>query len=617
VATSSAKHIRMRPPLRRVLVIDAGGRRIKLLLVHGDFGRLRILRHELIDLKAEGLVSAEEIQAHLGTVIRELGHPPLGIVLPEHLSTSLVIDLPSGPGQEVEKQLADEAVKLSGVSESRIVYDFARLETAPPGRQQFWVTFCPEGNMREQISQLGVENEDICEITTVANALISAHRLAKPAVNRAILVHMGAETTVMAAVNSGHGAFATTFQTGSDYFTRTLARVKNISEDAAEELKRSVNLLEGPDACPDLIAAVDEWADEVRRQVGECFRANPELRSEGEDYALICGGGGFDQPGLLQFLENRSGIKLRPWSTETVVNGLACPKGFEVALGAAVQALGYSAQPVSLLPEDYRVGWSKRLGRQRLELASLGVVILCILALALGTWSKLTLINSKEALLHKVQTGQEALRANETLTRELLGEYENLRPILAAKQNTRDTLKTLALLQSTRTNQNLWHLVLADQRTYFSLPPLAGSAATNRAFKTNIQTELLETQQPPVVPMRASVTNANSARPGVIAELCVPGEPEASRRALGDLVDVLKNHPLYSQADLLSEDLRRNLADPRLLLPDRHFVLALNFAEAEFRRPVRRPRQDGSPNGSAKRQKSFRPAQDSLGQDDP
>ena len=45
--------------------------------------------------------------------------------------------------------------------------------------------------------------------------------------------------------------------------------------------------------------------------------------------------------------------------------------GFEVAFGAALQALGYSAQPVSLLPENYRVAWRKRLSRQRVELASI------------------------------------------------------------------------------------------------------------------------------------------------------------------------------------------------------------------------------------------------------
>ena len=55
----------MQPPFRRVLALDAGSRCIKLLLAESRFGRVRILKEELIDLHAEGLVSADEIKAHL------------------------------------------------------------------------------------------------------------------------------------------------------------------------------------------------------------------------------------------------------------------------------------------------------------------------------------------------------------------------------------------------------------------------------------------------------------------------------------------------------------------------------------------------------------------------
>ena len=77
---------RMQPPVRRVLAIDAGSRCIKLLLAQSDFGHLRILREELIDLQAEGLVSAGEIKAHLQASLDDWGRPPLALVLPQHLS---------------------------------------------------------------------------------------------------------------------------------------------------------------------------------------------------------------------------------------------------------------------------------------------------------------------------------------------------------------------------------------------------------------------------------------------------------------------------------------------------------------------------------------------------
>ena len=94
-------------------------------------------------------------------------------------------------------------------------------------------------------------------------------------------------------------------------------------------------------------------------------------------------------------------------------------KGFEIAFGTALQALGHSAQPVSLLPDDYRIAWRKHLGRQRFELASLVLLVVCILVLSFGTWRQASLLSRKQALLNKVQAGQDAVQANEEMAADL------------------------------------------------------------------------------------------------------------------------------------------------------------------------------------------------------
>ena len=301
---------RMRPPVRRVLALDAGSRCIKLLLAESDFGRLHILKEELIDLQAEGLVSADEIKAHLQASLEEWGRPPLALVLPQHLSISQVIDLPLAPESEVEKLIQDETIKLGGVSESRIVYDFVRTETAAKNRQQFWVTLSQEGDIRERILRLGVEQEDLCEVTTTANALIAAYRAANPLSSRAILVHLGAQTTVVVILLAGQGVFATSFQMGGDFFTRSLARLRNCSEETAESLKRASNLLTGPEACPDFAGVVDGWVAELKRQLNEWFEHNPSVAPEAASFELVASGGGFDQPGLLDYLKAQAGLEL-------------------------------------------------------------------------------------------------------------------------------------------------------------------------------------------------------------------------------------------------------------------------------------------------------------------
>ena len=566
---------RMRPPVRQVLAVDAGSRCIKLLLAESDFGRLRIRKEELIDLQAEGLVSSDEIKTHLQTTLENWGRLPLALVLPQHLSISQVIDVPLAPESEVAKLIEEETIKLSGVSESRIVYDFVRTETLAKNRQQFWVTFAQEGDIRERIVRLGVEQEDLCEVTTPANALIAAYRATCPLSSRAVLVHLGAQTTVVVIMLAGQGAFATTFQMGGDFFTRALARARNCSEETAESLKRTHNVLSEPEAIPEFVEAVEGWVAELKRQLNEWFERNPSVAPDPGLFELVATGGGFDQLGLLDYLKAEAGLDLQPWPKGNQPESVAPSQRFEVAFGAALQALGYSAQPVSLLPDEYRAVWRKRLTRQRLELASVVVAIVCLLVLVFGTWHQVSLLNRKDALLKKVQAAQETVEANDALAGELISEYEGLRPVFAAQQNTVDMLKTMALLQHSRSNRSFWYVVLADQLSYFSQPPAL--ATTNKPASTNL---------PVFAVVSPGTTNLSIGKPGVIVELSLPEEPESARRLLSQLVNDLNEQHLFTKVDLLSPDLRRDLADPRVTIPGEHRVLALDFAATEFQQPL-------------------------------
>lgn len=576
-------------PLRRVLAIDVGQRRIKLLLAESFFGRFRVVRAEALDLQSEGLVSPEEIKAHLQTLLDDAGHPPVTMVLPQRLSTAQILDLPQAPESEVERLIADEALKLGGASESRIVYDFTRLNSSDPARQQFWVTLCREEEIRERIHSFGLEHEDICEITTTANALIASWQRVEPGSHRAVLVHLGAQSTVVVVLLENQGIFAASYEIGADFFTRSLAKSRQLPEPEAEQLRRSQDLLNGPAAAPEFRAAVDGWILELQQQLQEGFAQHPQ-RGRLSEFEWIASGGGFDQPGLLEYLRSRADLRLRRWPWEQGNGGFdhtRDPRGYEVAHGAALQALGHAHQAISLLPEEQRRAWRKRMDRQRVDLLSLALVCLCALVLAWGTWRKLSVIEEKEALAAKIQAAQEAVDFNDSLAADLISEYDSLRPVFAGQQNSLDTLESLALLQQSRSNRPYWYVLVSDQDSYFSYPRLP--ASTNRLVRTNLLGPLRETAetQPPagwLGPNRPA-TNASPAKPGLIVELCAPGDPESARATLSELVKDLKQQPLFSKADLLSEDLRRNLADPQVVLPERHFVLALDFAHAEYGQP--------------------------------
>jgi hypothetical protein len=259
-----------------------------------------------------------------------------------------------------------------------------------------------------------------------------------------------------------------------------------------------------------------------------------------------------------------------------------------------MQSLGYGGRFVSLLPEDYREKWQKRLGRERIEIASLVLLMLCTLALVLASWRQLVLVSRKQTLLNKIQASQVAVEASDSLASKLVSEYETLRPLFASQQNTLDTLNALALLQQSRSNRSLWYVLLADQQSYFNSPRNVGSGAKPAApTSTNVVA-----QPSPSLSALAGLTplgtNTSPAKPGLIAELSVPEDPEAARIILSQLVRDLKQQKLFSKVDLLSDDLRRSLADPKVIVVDKDFTLALDFAVTDFQ-PAARSRKAGSP----------------------
>ena len=565
---------RFEPPLRRVLAVDAGSRCLRLLLLECRFGRLRVLKQDAMDLHEEGLVSPEEVKAHVQAIVGDWGRPPIALALPQYVTVSQSVDLPPAPESESRKRIEDETLKLGGVSESAIVYDFVRVPAPDETRHRFWVTFCQEGEIRNRIAQLGLDGEDFREVTNAANALLTAWRVTHPRGSNAVLVHAGAQNTTVVIVLHGTAVFVTSFPMGGDFFTRAIARLRNCPVETAETLKHSDNLLEGTGRLAGMAEVVDGWATELKRHLNEWRERHANEAGELSGLDLFASGGVFDQPGLSDYLNARAGLKLNRWPTDRAPDAILPTTGFEIALGTALQALGQGTQPVSLLPVERRAGWRKRLGRQRLEFASSLLLVAVLLMLVAGVWQKLSLIRQKEALLLKVNAGIESAQANRALMAELLDGFDLLRPLFERQQNTTDTLQTLAQLQQVRRNRTFWYVLVADQQSYFSHPPTL--TPTNKAASLP---EL-------VLPRAAAATNASPARAGFIAELCLPEDPDGARRGLSLVVNDLKKDTIFARVDLLSEDLRRSLADPKVILPDRHFALALDFATTEFQPPA-------------------------------
>jgi Tfp pilus assembly PilM family ATPase len=579
---SMLRSSRLEFPVRRVLAIDAGSRSLKLMLVERAFGRCRILRHEALDLSEEGLLSASELRTHIQRTIEAWGRPPVALALPQHLSTSQLIDLPHTPDNQASRLIAEEVQKHSGLSESAIIYNSTRIESFLPGRQQYWVTLCREDDTREQIKRLGLEEEEVCDITTAANALLAAFHAVSPETRRAALVHAGAQNTILLLVLEGRGVFAGTFPVGGDAFTRALVEQLKCPPDTAENLKCTKDFFASPDAVPGLQATVAAWLTELKRQLHDWFTAHRHLASDVSGLEVFVSGGAFAQAGLVRHLNVAGGLHFQTWPSSGVSTPPGLQPGFEVALGTALQALGRSPQPASLVPPAARAAWQRRTLRQLIELGSAGLLVLILLLLIAATTQKLRVMHHKRDLLSKAHIGLEQVQTNLILASRLLSQYEQIRPVLDRQQQTFATAKTLDLLQQARSNRNFWFVLFADQQTYFAQPTPASSPAPAEATNTP---PARYPGLPVPAPSASTPTNPSPAKPGFIAELSIPEEPEAARRTLSQLVNDLKQDRLFAKVDSLSDDLRRPLADPKVILSNRHFALSLELADTELQRP--------------------------------
>jgi Tfp pilus assembly PilM family ATPase len=556
-------HIALRLPFlprKRLLAIDPGGNCVKLLLVEEILNRPQILRHELIEIQSAGLLSEEEVFRHAQDVIQNLGQYPIALAIPHYRALSQTIDLPDAESQEIRRLIEAETVKLSGLGESNIVYDYCPLQ--PYGRHgnPFWVTLCRENEIQSQIQRCGLAGLDLCEVTTTANGLAASYLAIEPDADRVVLVDFGATGTVLVVLYRGQAIYASHFAVGGDALTESIASDRHGSFELAESVKRAEDL-EPMSAAGPSASALTNWHAELTHTLDEWAEEQTDLQLNPREFRVVLAGGSSLHTGLIPFLNRLGSLRFEPWPDP----GLSRWPGprFAAAYGAALQHLGKSRQPVSLLPAPVRQFWH---GHHSLNLVhSIIFFLLSMLALflGLGTWQKHELLKSKETLLAQSQAALDKARQTDEVGRRLRRDYQHLLPLLQHQRRTLDTLQTLALLQQTRSNQSYWFVLFADPQSYFAARPWG------------------ETNPPPPV---AGPTSLSPVPHGFIAELCVPEQGDAMRRTLSQLVAELRLSRLFQNVDSLPADRRRSLVDPALLLPE-HFALVLELPENRLPSP--------------------------------
>lgn len=579
----------------RFISIDPGVHSIKVLLGRRVSEGVRVLDRRRIPLReGGGSLSPEEARAALRSILDEWGSHPISICLPQRSALSQVVDLPEADGSEIHRLIEAEIGKLSGLNESLIAFDFTSIEPFGNYRNPFWVTFCQEDELRGQVTRLGLEMDDVCEITTSGNALLAAHHFDEARPDNMALIDLGAGDTSVVIVHRGKGVYAGAMPIGGDAFTDAISTGTGQSIEEAEESKIRRDLLNGEGALPTLSSAVDEWRREIERILQE-WRQDQGIATG--TFRVEVYSGAAQLPGFVERLNQGEGSV---YSLGATTDG-GGETDFSVAYGAGLMAAGLARQPASLIPAEARAAWSDAWALQRFQSLNVALLFIVVLFLTVGSWQQYTAVNARRSRLATQKAELEQVREARRLESDVVRRYNRLRPVLERQRSTLDTLETLSVLEATAGDRDVWYSLFADRESYVSMPEIP---ATNQ---TNLTNAAVAT--PSTVPLLPSVPTepsslAGSAE-GFIAVATVPGQIEAVRETVARVVEELNRNSLFEHVDTLSSDQRRPLVDPAVVVPDRHYVFSLKLAANVFKEPLFEP---GAVSAGAASEENAEPA---------
>lgn len=548
----------------RVLVIDPGRRQLKLLLAESRLGRFRIVHRQAVAVPEEGALDPEEMRQHMALLVPELGAHQTAIVLPQHKAITQTIDVPHNHVQAPREYLVAEARKLSGLPEEELAVAFTRLQPWATLSHPHVLSFCKRKELDLLIDQFAPEkseeadeNDQLIEITTTAQGLIAASKMLSPPPLNAVLVDLGAQETTAVILMAGQGVFATSFEGGSDNFTRALLEAGCTTAEEAESVQRSTDFFQGPNTVQALASTVTKWHAELSRCISEWTDDNPGLKITPGDLPVYLAGGGAAQKGLVDYLNKLGPMRFQCWPNPPHAGPM---DSFWVACGVARVALGKEPGSLSFLPDDFQQRRAKRTFWEAVQAAVFMLLVTAAALLAFGTWHNSKLLKLKRELIAQTTSALESARAVGELMQQVDAKYAALRPIIVRRGQTITTLRTWSAVNQVRTNNDYWMVLFADSLSY-----LEGTTAPQSS-----------TNQP--APGLAQLHLNPGRRTEFVTEVCIPQQGEPARRILSQFVLSLKGLGVFERVDELPTERKREIVDPRVIISNQVYGVSMEMA---------------------------------------
>lgn len=284
--------------------------------------------------------------------------------------------LPFSNADKINRVLRYEAEPLFLHPVDDFVLDFHKLGYENGGVQQGVIIGARPENVSLLLDLLAAADLDPHTVLPEKIGLIAAGRQIfkdqQPG-DIHVLVDFGAGQTGLAVFDGNRPLAVRTIFFGGRDLTLSLAQAGGMEPNDAEELKQRTDLSGLDDSSPGPAAGWELLIREIERTVGAVDLDDEESRP-----VLVPVGGGAHTPGLEDFLQKRTGLKVQPLSDFNPVEGGLAPEQV-VPFGLAVLGLEAGRRPNlrqgDLAPQKVLIRYSRSIGFMAAG---------CILALILG-----------------------------------------------------------------------------------------------------------------------------------------------------------------------------------------------------------------------------------------
>lgn len=453
-----------------VVGLDMGRSSVKAVAVRGG----RIAQRGCLDCRAEGMVDdPEAVLEALPEWLSGLGlkESEMTVCTPQYLGTVQVSDFPAGvTSAKLDQMVAYETEQAAGLSEDGFLHDHA---AQPPGlgkQNPVIIGIAKSTVIEERAQELEPAGLNLYDFTlsgiALANAYFALHPKKSGSPTPQMLLDIGFESSTLVIVAGGQILSVSSLLFGGQRYTLDLAKHLDVSEEEAENAKAEADLDAGGEDGP-LRRATRQLESEIREAVDHWrSQETGEAGTRMFEFIGVCGGGA-KLGGLVQHLGREYGCEARIIGPSDKT-GAPDPQA-TVAYGAALQAAGCAALPVSLRTPAIANHAARRANAGTFTLA----VLLLAAAVALGgAWHYRNLRAEELAATKRIDELKRCERVIPELNKLIrVREHRERKvlPIVAKANRAHRYLCAVDALADVR-GEDDWFIYLSDQESYHRVP---------------------------------------------------------------------------------------------------------------------------------------------------